>query len=157
MSGLSCITAHSAKVLHLGGLLMLLASAACWPGYLRLQLEAPPRVNQGLPLHIVVRAVEPPDYLRDTRISVGNLLAGSDPSVLMDVVLLPPLSAPWRRTLWIKRPEKKSVGVYFLFAAPRGTWKVLLEPPLPLRLRLELAEQSVAPVAGSRGKVLPFL
>jgi len=151
------IHSRTATIPHLGCLLALLCSTACWPGYLRLQLEAPPNVNQGLPLHVLLRAVEPPEYMRDSRTSIGNLLAVSDPSVLVDVVVLPPRSQRWTRTLWIKRPGNKPVGVYFLFAAPQGTWKVLLEPPLPLQLRLELRNQSVAPVRGSGGKVLPFL
>jgi len=115
------IHSRTATIPHLGCLLALLCSTACWPGYLRLQLEAPPNVNQGLPLHVLLRAVEPPEYMRDSRTSIGNLLAVSDPSVLVDVVVLPPRSQRWTRTLWIKRPGNKPVGVYFLFAAPQGT------------------------------------
>lgn len=133
-----------------------LLCGGCFPGYLRLDISAPAEVNHGLPLHVLVRAVETEQFRRESYTEVSRALGQKDPALLRDVVVNARPGQPFARTLWLKRPDKKAVGLYCLFTVPTGSWKLLLEAPLPYRYNLILEENHIRPTP-SQTLTVPLL
>lgn len=140
-------------------LLLALAAAAlggCFPGYLRIDVSAPAGVNHGLPLHVLLRGTDTEQFRRESYTELARGLGAKDPALLRDVVISSRPGEPFERTVWLKRPDKKAVALYCLFTAPTGSWKLLLEQPLPYRYNLILDENSIRP-AEQRSLGLPLI
>ena len=64
---------------------------------------------------------------------VAGKLVDNDPSVLRKELLFPGAS----RSVYIKKP-KGALGIFFLFTAPGGTWRLFVDAPLPLAVKAQL-------------------
>ena len=118
----------------------------CLPGYLRLDIVAPAGLNQGTPVHFVVREVEVNQYRTESYDSVAMLVPNRDASILRSKVLYAKDKGLTER-MWIKSAGKKPIAVYFLFTQPKGPWKMLFEPPIPYSATVELDPSSIKPKA----------
>ena len=144
-------------------LLSVPASSGCIPGYVRVQLLTTAEMNGGAPLYLVVRNIEfklsGPSYVEpaglmdlivrntQTRQTAGQsygeivaLLDAPDGSVVRTQLLYPGNLY----SFYLKAPNKGSLGMYFLFKEPGGTWNLLLDQPLPWRLQATLHGSSVS-------------
>lgn len=110
-----------------------LGLSACFPGYVRLSVEASADVNKRQPLYMLVRTLDPKAYLAEPYADVAAKLAEPDPTVLRKELLFPGKSA----TYYIKQP-KGALALYFLFTEPGGSWRMIVNPPLPLQVKTEL-------------------
>lgn len=128
--------------LSVGSLAFLLSG--CLPGYLRLDIRAPQGLNDGTPLHFLVREVDTQQYRTESYDSVATLVAQRDASVLRSKVLYAKNRSLAER-LWIKPSGKKAVAVYFLFTRPQGPWKMLFEAPIPYTTIVDLDPHSIKP------------
>lgn len=148
----------------LGGfLLSVQASSGCIPGYVRVHLLTTAEMNGGAPLYMVIRNIEfkqngatygESGGLMDllvrntqTRQTAGQsygeivtLLDAPDGSVVRTQLLYP--GNLYR--FYLKAPSKGSLGMYFLFKEPGGTWNLLLDQPLPWHLHATLHGNSVS-------------
>lgn len=120
--------------------------AGCLPGYLRLDITAPQGLNDGTPVHFLVREVEVNQYRTESYDAVAMLIPNRDASILRSKVLYAKDKATTER-MWIKTAGKKPVAVYFLFTQPKGPWKMLFEPPIPYTATVELDPSSIKPKA----------
>ncbi|HRI50965.1 MAG TPA: hypothetical protein PLW65_12340 [Pseudomonadota bacterium] len=121
-------------------MLALIGCASCIPGYLRIGIQTTPATNEGTPLYMLVRAVEPKQHASQSYTEVANLLEAPDGSVVRTQLLYPGRSYRF----YLKPPAKGSLGLYFLFTSPEGTWSLLQSPPFPLSLQLALGRSIVS-------------
>lgn len=133
--------AGRARVL-LSLLVSLLVSLAggCLPGYVRVSITSRPNTNGGKPVYVLVRAAERKVFAAESYADVAARLDSPDATVLRAQMLRPGA----KQTMWLKKPDKASLGVFVLFTAPGGPWSTLLDPPLPYRVALELAGSQIA-------------
>lgn len=124
-----------AKVASVAAALLLVG---CIPGYTRLSVNPAPDANRRQPLYMLVRTLDPKVYHGETYADVAAKLTEQDASVLRKELLVPGKS----KTLYIKHP-KGSLAVYFMFTEPGGTWRLILDPPLPWQLNSELRGNSL--------------
>jgi hypothetical protein len=89
--------------------------------------------NGGRPFRVVARAVDYNTYLTDTYIGVSNLVMDPDETVqTVDVIY------PGHETiLTVTKPDKDSIGLYFLFTDPDAAWKTYLEAPVNSTVALD--------------------
>ncbi|SEL89534.1 hypothetical protein SAMN05444354_109214 [Stigmatella aurantiaca] len=118
---------------------MTLAAAAvllvaCGPGKLRLNVKSPPGTNLGRPLYMLVRQVDPKQYANEEYSEVASKVGSPDKSVLQTAVLYPGTIQRFQ----VRPPEEGALAVSFLFTAPDGNWQLLLTPPLPSAVDVEL-------------------
>ncbi len=109
---------------------------ACGPTTLQLRIKAPPGTNQGRPLYMLVRKVDPKQYAAESYAEVSARIVQGDPNVLYSDIIYPGTL----RRIEVKAPEDSPVAVSFLFTAPDGTWQSFLNTPLPPSLDVELSE-----------------
>lgn len=116
--------------------------SGCLPGYTRINVSTLTTTNQGAPLYMLVRAVDPKAYLTESYQTVASRVIDPDASVLQSAVLYP----GQHRTMWLKQPKKLKLAVYFLFTSPSGgsNWRRLFDP-VPLRINLALEENQIKP------------
>ena len=99
--------------------------------------------NNGIPFHLLVRAVTTDQFRSESYAQVARLAAQADKSVLRAEVIYAPGGGPYNLRLKLPRPKDTSLGLYFLFTAPGGNWRMLLEPPLPRTQHVVLGVGSV--------------
>lgn len=123
----------------------LLAAGGCslFKPSLKVELSGQRDINHGIPFHMLLRAVTTAQFRSETYTQVARLAVQADPSVLRAEVLYTPSSRPYQMTLNVPPPKESSVGLYFLFTAPTGNWRMLLEPPLPKVVRVSLGAGSI--------------
>lgn len=144
-------------------LLSVQSGSGCIPGYVRVRLVTTAEMNGGVPLYMVVRNIEfkqsGPSYVepaglmdlivRNTQTrqtasqsygEIVTLLDAPDGSVVRTQILYPGN----QYSFYLKAPSKGSLGMYFLFKEPGGTWNLLLDQPLPWRLQATLHGNSVS-------------
>jgi hypothetical protein len=109
---------------------------ACGPSTLQLRVKAPPGTNQGRPLYMLVRKVDPKQYAAESYAEVSARIVQEDPNVLYSDIIYPGTL----RRIEVKAPEDSPVAVSFLFTAPDGKWQSFLNTPLPPSLDVELNE-----------------
>jgi hypothetical protein len=122
-------------------LALVLCSCGAFP--LRVQISGPAGLNRGLPLTLVVRAIDRVEHQEETYSAAAQRAGQPDPARLWAGTIGQAPKGELRRRFFIKVPEKKSLGLYFLFAEPYGSWKVLFEPPLYGTVRVELEQAGV--------------
>lgn len=137
--------------------LSLALSAGCTKT-LQIVLRAGPDTNAGRPLQALVRVTDRVAYGQETYAEVERLLGTPNVTVLRNTTVYPKAGAV--RELRIPKPERRAVGLYFLFADPQGAWKLLVEPTVPDRIELSLLRdridlQSIKERRGKRAPVDP--
>lgn len=113
--------------------------AGCIPGYVRVSVSARKDANGGKPVYFLVRAAERKVFVAESYADVSARLENPDATVLYSQMLSPGT----KQTLWLKKPDKATLGVFVLFTAPGGPWSTLVDPPLPYRLSLELSGSQI--------------
>jgi hypothetical protein len=116
--------------------LVPLLLAACHPASLQLRINAPPGTNQGRPLYMLVRKVDPKQYAVESYADISARVVQNDPNVVHSEIIYPGTL----RRLQVKIPQDSSLAVSFLFTSPDGKWQEFLGTPLPPSLDVELSE-----------------
>jgi hypothetical protein len=119
-------------------LLLCLGLSGCIPGYVRLSLSTTADTNSRQPVYMLIRTLEHKAYLGEAYADVAAKLSEPDASVLLKELIIPGRS----RTLYIKQP-KGAVAIYFMFTAPGGSWRMIIDPPLPWQVKAELRGSSL--------------
>lgn len=110
---------------------------------LRIELDGPAELNEGIPCNFLIRTVSTQTFRGESYAQVARLAAQADASVLHSGVIYSPRNRAYQSSVVVSPPKQSSVGVYVLFTTPAGNWRLLLEPPLPARLRIELGRSSI--------------
>lgn len=110
----------------------------CIPGYTRISVTPAADANRRQPLYMLVRTLDRKVYAGEAYADVAAKLTELDASVLRKELLVPGKS----KTIYVKHP-KGPLAVYFLFTEPGGTWRLILDAPLPWQLKSELRGNSV--------------
>lgn len=134
----------------LAGLLYLTLTSGCFlfkPSLL-IDVQGQADINNGIPFHLLVRAVTTEQFRSESYAQVARLVAQADKSVLRSEVIYTPGSRPYKLSLKLPPPKDASVGLYFLFTAPSGNWRMLLEPPLPRVQHVVLGVGSIRSSSG---------
>lgn len=108
---------------------------------LRVTLLADTATNQGRPLQVLVRTVDEQTYRSEPYPVVAGKLTEPDASVLAALTVEP--RAAYRRTLALRPPKDRPVALYFLFTQTTGSWKMLLQSPLPCSVTVPLGRSGV--------------
>jgi hypothetical protein len=119
--------------------LMMLAAAAllasgCASTSVSLSVKAPPGTNLGRPMYMLVREVDTKQYANEAYSEVAAKVGAPDHKVLQTAVIYPGTIQRFQ----VKAPKDGAVAVSFLFTAPDGNWQVLLTPPMPSAVDVEL-------------------
>jgi hypothetical protein len=136
--------------------LSALLLAACGPSTISLNIKSPPGTNLGRPMYMLVREVDPKQYANEAYSEVAAKVGAPDNTVLQTAVIYPGTIQRFQ----VKAPKEGSVAVSFLFTAPDGNWQMLLSPPSPSAVDVELAvsrilSDSVPPAIPSEGPAAP--
>jgi hypothetical protein len=110
---------------------------------LRVDICGPPGLNHGLPLTVNLRATERSEHQEETYFAATLRASQPDSGRLWGGTVSATGGVPLRRRLLVQLPENKALGLYFLFAAPYRSWKLLFEPPLRGTVRIELETQGI--------------
>lgn len=122
--------------------LLCLIGTACSHDVVYMTIRSPADMNAGRPIRMLVRAVDPQQYVDESYQTVADKVVFKDDSVLHSAVVYPnvPLHAE------IKWPSSKAIGVYFFFTTPGPRWKTLLEVPLPHSADIALGRDNIGTV-----------
>ena len=133
------------KKMGLWPLVLLSLASGCFlfKPSLKVELSGGPDTNGGLPFHLLVRNVTAEQFRGESYAELARLAAQSDKSVLRSMVILTPSDKPYRASISIAPPKDGGVGLYFLFTSPTGSWRMLLEPPLPRVLPVTLGPSGI--------------
>ena len=136
---------------YLTGLLLLTLTSGCFlfKPSVTIDVQGHADINNGIPFHLLVRAVTTDQFRSESYAQVARLAAQADKSVLRSEVIYAPGSRPYKLSLKLPPPKDASLGLYFLFTAPNGNWRMLLDPPLP---RVQHVVLGVASIQSSSGE-----
>ncbi|HEX8436648.1 hypothetical protein [Archangium sp.] len=123
----------SARVFRWTALAALLLGA-CGPSSINLSIKSPPGTNLGRPMYMLVRQVDPKQYANEAYSEVAAKVGAPDTTVLQTAVIYPGTIQRFK----LKAPKEGAVAVSFLFTAPDGNWQMLLSPPSPTAVDVEL-------------------
>lgn len=145
----------SARMYRLTALAALLLSA-CGPSSINLSIKSPPGTNLGRPMYMLVRQVDPKQYANEAYSEVAAKVGAPDNTVLQTAVIYPGTIQRFQ----VKAPKDGAMAVSFLFTAPDGNWQLLLTPPSPTAVDVELTvsrilSDSVPPALPSDGQGAP--
>jgi hypothetical protein len=104
-----------------------------------LTVRPPADMNAGRPTHVLVRAVEPRDFVDESYLSVAEKVVKEDESVLYSGVVYPGVTLVSR----VKKATAKNIAVYFFFTHPGPRWKTLVEQPPPHSVDLALGPSTI--------------
>lgn len=124
------MSTHTYRLMALAALLL----GACSPSSISLNVKSPPGTNLGRPMYMLVRQVDPKQYANEAYSEVAAKVGAPDASVLQTVVIYPGTIQRFQ----VKPPEDGALAVSFLFTAPDGNWQLLLSPPAPSAVDIEL-------------------
>lgn len=122
--------------------LLGLAGTGCHSDTLYMTVRSPSDLNAGRPMRMLVRAVDPQQYVDESYQNVADKVVFKDDTVLHSAVVYPnvPLKAV------IKWPSSKGIAVYFFFTSPGARWKTILEMPLPHSAQILLRQNNIGTV-----------
>ncbi len=120
--------------------LALLTGCSLFKPTLKFELAGTPDMNSGLPFHVLVRNVTADQFRSESYADVARLAVAANPTVLRSAVIYTPGDKEYHSTISLPPPKEGSVGLYCLFTNPVGTWRVLLERPLPKVFKVTLGQ-----------------
>lgn len=124
----------SARVYRLMTLAALALLSGCASSKVNLNIKSPPGTNLGRPMYMLVRQVDPKQYANEAYSEVAAKVGAPDHTVLQTAVIYPGTIQRFQ----VKAPEEGAMAVSFLFTAPDGNWQLLLSPPMPSAVDVEL-------------------
>ncbi len=147
------MSAHMYRLTSLAALLLL---SACGPAAINLSVKSPPGTNLGRPMYMLVRQVDPKEYANEAYSEVASKVGAPDDTVLQTAVIYPGTIQRFQ----VQPPKGGALAVSFLFTAPDGNWQVLLSPPSPNAVDIELStsrilRDSVPPAIPGQGGAPP--
>jgi hypothetical protein len=119
---------------RLTALAALALLGGCAQGKINLSVKSPPGTNLGRPMYMLVRQVDPKQYANEAYSEVAAKVGAPDNTVLQTVVIYPGTIQRFQ----VKPPAEGALAVSFLFTAPDGNWQLLLSPPAPSAVDIEL-------------------
>lgn len=119
---------------QLATLVALVLLSGCASSQVSLSIKSPPGTNLGRPMYMLVRQVDPKQYANEAYSEVAARVGAPDNTVLQTAVIYPGTI----QRFVVKAPNEGAVAVSFLFTAPDGNWQLLLTPPLPPAVDVEL-------------------
>lgn len=134
------ITVRALLLLFLSSLCSL--TTGCHHDTLYMTVRSARDLNAGRPMRMLVRAVDPQQFVDESYQSVADKVVVKDDTVLHSAVVYPdvPLTAA------IKLPASKDIAVYFFFTSPGSRWKTILELPLPHSAEIVLGQNTIGTV-----------
>ncbi|MCY1042022.1 hypothetical protein OV208_11910 [Corallococcus sp. bb12-1] len=108
----------------------------CQASTLHLSVKAPSGTNQGRPLYMLVRKVDPKQFAIESYGEVSARVFQPDADVLLSALIYPGTL----QRMKVPLPDGAPVAVSFLFTAPDGTWQQFVNAPAPGSLDIELLE-----------------
>jgi hypothetical protein len=124
----------SAHVCRLTALAALLLLGGCAASQINLSIKSPPGTNLGRPMYMLIRQVDSKQYANEAYSEVAARVGAPDNTVLQTAVIYPGTIQRFQ----VKTPKEGAVAVSFLFTAPDGNWQLLLSPPAPTAVDVEL-------------------
>jgi len=124
----------SIRLSQLTTLAALVLLSGCASSQVSLSIKSPPGTNLGRPMYMLVRQVDPKQYANEAYSEVATKVGAPDNTVLQTAVIYPGTI----QRFVVKAPNEGAVAVSFLFTAPDGNWQLLLTPPLPPAVDVEL-------------------
>ncbi|HRI48815.1 MAG TPA: hypothetical protein PLW65_01430 [Pseudomonadota bacterium] len=118
-------------------------AAGCAPRTVLIELSGPADLNRKLPFHLLVRNADTRRFRSDSYAEAARLVAQADATVLQTEVLYTTGGQGLQRKLMILPPKEGGLGLYFLFTAPSGSWRLLFERPLPAKIKVQLGGSSI--------------
>lgn len=116
------------------GVLLLGTLAGCGPGPLKISVRARPETNQGRPMYLLLRSVDPDAFFLEPYSEVAAKVVAPDASVLRAEVLYPGS----RVFLSLPRSQPRALGIYGLFTSPGSSWRRLVRGPFNQDLQIEV-------------------
>ncbi len=127
----------------LSGMGAVALAAGCAPRTVLIELSGPADLNRKLPFHLLVRNADTRRFRSDSYAEAARLVAQADATVLQTEVLYTTGGQSLQRKLMILPPKEGGIGLYFLFTAPSGSWRLLFERPLPAKIKVQLGGSSI--------------
>lgn len=118
-------------------------AAGCAPRTVLIEVSGPADLNRKLPFHLLVRNADTRRFRSDSYAEAARLVAQADATVLQTEVLYTTGGQGLQRKLMILPPKEGGLGLYFLFTAPSGSWRLLFERPLPAKIKVQLGGSSI--------------
>lgn len=125
------MSVRPSQLATLGALVLL---SGCAASQVSLNVKSPPGTNLGRPMYMLVRQVDSKQYANEAYSEVAAKVGAPDNTVLQTAVIYPGTI----QRFVVKAPNEGAVAVSFLFTAPDGNWQLLLSPPLPTAVDVEL-------------------
>jgi hypothetical protein len=121
-------------VYRLAALAAVALLGGCGQSQINLSIKSPPGTNLGRPMYMLVRQVDPKQYANEAYSEVAAKVGAPDNTVLQTAVIYPGTVQRFQ----VNAPKDGAVAVSFLFTAPDGNWQLLLGPPAPGAVHVEL-------------------
>lgn len=121
--------------------LLLALGGGCATWRMQITLQGDGETNGGRPLQVLVRTLPLPEYRSEPYGALAQLSLQPDKSVVRTLTLDP--QSRFSKRLYVRVPSDSSVAIYFLYTAQTGSWKMILQPPLPWSLRIPLGRHGV--------------
>ena len=116
-------------------------AAGCATWGMQITLRGDAETNSGRPLTVLVRSLPLTQYRSESYSDVSQLSLQPDQSVVRALTLEP--REHFTRRLRVRVPSKTPVAIYFLYTSQTGSWKMILQPPLPWSVRIPLGRRGV--------------
>jgi hypothetical protein len=135
------LTARSRWVLSGWLLLGLGLHSGCATWRMGITLQGDADTNGGRPLQVLVRTLSLPAYRSEPYGAISQLSLTPDNSVVRALTVDP--RERFRQRLYVRVPSSSPVAIYFLYTSQTGSWKMILQPPLPWSVRIPLGRRGV--------------
>lgn len=122
-------------------LVWLTSATGCATWRLQITLHGDAEANSGRPLTVLVRSLPLPQYRSESYSDVAQLALQPDQTVVRALTIEP--REHFKKRLWLNVPSKTPLAIYFLYTSQTGSWKMILQPPLPWSLRIPLGRRGV--------------
>ncbi len=123
-------------------LLSCVAASGCATWRLQITLRGDAETNSGRPLVVLVRSLSLSQYRAESYATVSQLSLQPDTTVIRTFALDP--REHFTRRIWLSVPSNTPLAIYFLYTSQTGSWKMILQPPLPWSVRIPLGRRGVA-------------
>lgn len=110
---------------------------------LRIDLVGPVDLNEGIPCNILIRAISAQAFRGESYAEVARLVAQTDTSVLYSGVVYTPTRRAFQRTVTVVPPRSSAIGIYVFYTTLTGNWRLLIDTPLPPKLRIRLGRTNI--------------
>jgi hypothetical protein len=108
---------------------------------MQITLQGDAETNGGRPLQVLVRTLSLPEYRSESYGAIVQLSLSPDASVVRTLTIEP--RERFSQRFYVPVPSRSPVALYFLYTSQTGSWKMILQPPLPWSVRIPLSRRGV--------------